>query len=381
MKKNVGNSKKILAKTKVKSLISLFVCTGLSLFITSCEDTDDQSVTEEGTVELTPEGPAPEWAPNITDPMLVVIEEFQSYNVPPLHTLSAQEARQQPGPADAVMGVIEDYNLSIPPSTVDTMGIMIPCEGKNIPARIYTPDTGKDSYPVIVYYHGGGWVIAGIDAYSASTEALARKTEAIVVSVGYRQAPEFKFPTAHNDSYAAYEWVLENAGTFNGDSTRVAVVGESAGGNLAAAVSLMAKQRNVRLPLHQVLIYPIADNDFTTPSYQEYQNSLFLNSALMMWFFDYYLNNPEEGDDPRISLVDADLSGMPPTTIIGAEIDPLQSEGKLLAQNLEMAGVATTYELYTGVTHEFFGMAAVLPKAEQAQALAVKELKNAFGTE
>ncbi|WP_373516276.1 alpha/beta hydrolase [Pricia sp.] len=261
------------------------------------------------------------------------------------------------------------------------MGIMIPCEGNSIPARIYTPDTGKDSYPVIVYYHGGGWVIAGIDAYNASTEALAQKTEAIVVSVGYRQAPEFKFPTAHNDSYAAYEWVLKNADTFKGDSARIAVVGESAGGNLAATVSLTAKQRNVRLPLHQALIYPLADNDFTTPSYLEHQNSLFLNSPLMMWFFNHYLNNPEEGDDPRISLVDADLGGMPPTTIIGAEIDPLRSEGQLLAQNLEAAGVATTYQLYTGVAHEFFGMSAILAEAEQAQALVARELKKAFGTE
>jgi acetyl esterase/lipase len=141
----------------------------------------------------------------------------------------------------------------------------------------------------------------------------------------------------------------------------------------------MAKRDSVPLPLHQALIYPIAGHDFTTASYRQYQNSLFLNAPLMEWFFDHYLSDPAQGDDPRISLVGADLAGMPPTTIIGAEIDPLQSEGRLLAQNLEKAGVSTTYKLYSGVTHEFFGMAAVLPEAVQAQALVAGELKAAFG--
>lgn len=379
MKTKSLNLKKTSLAAKTKLLLPLFGLICLGAFTTSCSDTGDSG--PDGIKGLTPDGPAPEWGPTITDNMLVVIEEYQGYNVPPLQTLSPQEARQQPGPADAVMGVIQNYDIQVPPSTVDTLGVAIPVEGGSIHARIYTPDTGKDSYPVIVYYHGGGWIIASIDAYNASTEALAQKADAIVVSVGYRQGPEFKFPTAHNDAYAAYKWTLENAGTFKGDGSRVAVVGESAGGNLAAAVSLMAKKENDPLPVHQALIYPIADNNFTTASYQQYQNSLFLNAPLMKWFFDYYLNDPTEGDDPRISLVDADLSGMPPTTLIGAEIDPLQSEGRQLAQNLEKAGVATTYKLYIGVTHEFFGMAAVLPEAVQAQALVVSELRDAFGNQ
>ncbi len=350
----------------------------VTFLLVSCSDDDDASDSTDDMVELTPDGPDPEWGPTITDPMLVVVEEYQSYNIPPLQTLTPAEVREKPTPADAAMAVIEEYNLPLPASTVDTMGISIPVEGGSIHSRVYTPGTGRDSYPVIVYYHGGGWVIAGIDTYNSSAEALANQTDAIVVSVGYRQAPEFKFPTAHNDSYAAYQWVLENAESFNGDPQKVAVVGESAGGNLAASVSLLAKSNDIQLPVHEALIYPIADHDFSTESYQEYQTSLFLNAPLMQWFFDYYLNDPSEGSDPRIALVDADLSGMPSTTIIGAEIDPLQSEGKQLADNLEDAGVETTYRLYTGVTHEFFGMAAILPEAMDAQTVVVNNLKDAF---
>jgi len=328
--------------------------------------------------ELEPEGPAPEWGPTITDPMLVVIEQLLSYDFPPLHTLTAEEARMQPTFADAYMDVIEEYNIPIPNTNVSTTDISIPVEGGTINGRIYTPDTGREDYPVIVYYHGGGWVIAGINTYDASIRALANKADAIVVAVGYRQAPEYKFPTAHNDAYAAYLWTLDNAESFNGNSEKVAVVGESAGGNLAAGVSIMARNNNEQLPIHQALIYPIANYDFDTPSYIEYQNAVPLNRPLMKWFFDKYLNSPMEGDNPLISLVDADLSGLPSTTVISAQIDPLQSEGGQLAQELQNAGVETTYELYIGVTHEFFGMGAVVPQADDAQDLVASELRDAF---
>lgn len=329
--------------------------------------------------ELVPEGPAPEWGPTITDPMLVVIEKLLSYNNPPIPTLSAEEARKLPSFATALMDVMERYNIPVPNTNVDTTGVSIPVEGGEIEARIYTPNTGKSSYPVIVYYHGGGWVIAGIDTYDASIRALANKADAIVVAVAYRQAPEFTFPTANYDAYEAYLWTLDNAESFNGNSNNVAVVGESAGGNLAAGVSLLARNNGVQLPVHQALIYPIANNDFDTPSYIEYRNAVPLNKPLMMWFFDKYLNNPAEGDNPLISLVEADLTGLPSTTIVGAQIGPLQSEGRQLAQEFQAAGVETTYELFIGVTHEFFGMAAVVPQAEEAQNLVASELREAFG--
>jgi acetyl esterase/lipase len=277
------------------------------------------------------------------------------------------------------MVVMKKNNIPMPPSQVDTTGREIPVEGGQIHLRVYTPKNGNGPFPGIVYYHGGGWVIASIDAYSASAQALAEKTGAVVVSVGYRQAPEHKFPTAHNDSFAAYKWVLNNAADLNIDPKMVAVAGESAGGNLAAAVSMMARDQKVQMPVHQLLVYPIAGYDFNTPSYQEYANAHPLSKPLMKWFFEKYLRSPADGNNPLIALVKApNLKGLPPTTIINAQLDPLQSEGQAYADKLEAAGIPVTTKVYDGVTHEFFGMATVLPQAKDAQALAVEELKKAF---
>jgi len=328
--------------------------------------------------DLKPASPKPDWGKDMTDPMAVVIEKLKSYNAPPLVSLSAQEARKQPSPADAAMAVMGEHNLPMPPNRVDTMGKDIPVQGGQIHVRIYTPNTGKEAYPVIVYYHGGGWVIADLNTYHASAQGLANGAEAVVVSVAYRQAPEHKFPTAHNDSYAAYEWTVKNAASIKGDPKRIAVVGESAGGNLAAAVSMMARDKGFQLPIHEVLVYPIAGYDFTTPSYQESDSTKPLSSGLMKWFFDKYLNSPADGTNPMISLVSANLKGLPPTTIIAAQYDPLRSEGELLADNFKKAGVDTERKIYNGTTHEFFGMAAVVPEAKEAQSFAVDKLKSAF---
>ncbi len=330
------------------------------------------------TVGLTPAEPKPGWGKDMTDPMAVVIEKLVSYKAPAITGLSAPEARKQPSPATAAMDVIKEHDILVPVSNCDTSGKDIAVTGGTIHLRIYTPKTGKDAYPVIVYYHGGGWVIADLDTYNASAEGLANQAEAIVVSVAYRQAPEYKFPTAHNDSYAAYQWVVKNATSIKGDSKKIAVVGESAGGNLAAAVSMMARDKGTQLPIYQVLVYPIAGYDFTTDSYKESDSTKPLSSGLMKWFFDKYLKSAAEGKSPMISLVTANLKSLPATTIIGAQYDPLRSEGALLAENLKTAGVATNYKLYNGTTHEFFGMAAVVEQAKDAQALVVTDLKSAF---
>lgn len=245
--------------------------------------------------------------------------------------------------------------------------------------RTYTPLQGNGPFPVIVYYHGGGWVIADLDTYEPSARALAEKTGAIVVSVAYRQAPENQFPAAHEDSFAAYRWAVENAGSINGDPNRVAVAGESAGGNLAVAVALIARERGVQLPVHILSVYPIADGDTESPSYQEYANAKPLNRPLMQWFFDKYLGDPADGESPLISLVNANLRGLPPTTIINAEIDPLLSEGEELQEHMRAAGVPVEQQTFRGVTHEFFGMASILEQAVQAQDLAVRRLREAFG--
>jgi acetyl esterase len=301
--------------------------------------------------KLTPAAAKPAWGKDLTDPMTVVIEKLSSFGAPPLITLSAPEARKQPSPADAAMGVIKDHHIAVPADNTDTTGKDIAVAGGMIHVRIYTPKTGKSMYPVIVYYHGGGWVIADLNTYGASAQAMAEQVDAVVVSVAYRQGPEHKFPTAHYDSYAAYEWTVKNAASIKGDPKQIALVGESAGGNLATAVSMMARDKKQQMPVHEVLVYPIAGYDFGTTSYKESDSTKPLSSGLMKWFFQKYLNSPADGKNPMISLVTANVNGLPPTTIIAAEYDPLRSEGELLRDHFKKAGVATSYQLYKGVTH------------------------------
>lgn len=259
------------------------------------------------------------------------------------------------------------------------MGHEIPVEGGSIHARVYKPKTGSGPFPVIVYYHGGGWVIATIDTYDASAQALAEKVGAIVVSVEYRKGPEFKFPTAHHDAYYSYLWAIKNAASFGGDSTKMAVAGESAGGNLAANVSIMARDSGKQMPMHELLVYPVAGSDLNTESYIKYANAKPLDKPSIIWFLGHYLNDVEkESKDPRIDLVHANLKGLPSNTIISAEIDPLQTEGGILETKLSEAGVAVTRRLYIGTTHEFFGTAILVPDARDAQDYAASELKKAL---
>lgn len=311
--------------------------------------------------------------------MKAVLDELAKLGPKPLGTVPAAEARKQPTPADAVKAVLKAQGKSTEPEHVaSVVDKSIDGPAGPIAVRIYTPE-GDGPFPVIVYYHGGGWVIADLDVYDATPRAMANAVNAIVVSSHYRQAPENKFPAAHEDAFAAYEWTLANAEQLNGDPDRVAVMGESAGGNLAATVSTMARQQNVQMPVHQVLVYPIAGHDFDTGSYQENANAKPLNRSAMMWFFDQYLNTPADGDNPLISLNEEEnFEELPSTTVITAQIDPLRSEGEAYADKLDDNGVDVRYENYDGVAHEFFGMAAVVDKAKDAQEFAAEGLKDAF---
>jgi len=207
--------------TKILFKISLRLFTFSSIiFFSSCgsNNTNQNSMDSTATAEtvtkpteLKPANPKPSWGKDMSDPMAVVLEKLESYKSPALPTLSAVEARKLKSPADAAMAVMTEHYLPMPANNVDTTGKDIPVQGGQIHLRIYTPNTGKAAYPVIVYYHGGGWVIADLNTYNASAQSLANQVEAVVVSVAYRQAPEHKFPTAHNDSYAAYQWTVKNA--------------------------------------------------------------------------------------------------------------------------------------------------------------------------
>ena len=312
--------------------------------------------------------------------MRAVLEALVGMGGKPIETLSAQEAREQPTPADAAMQVMRQRGIIQPPLDIaDIEDRTVTGDAGPIPIRIYKPD-GNGPFPIVVYYHGGGWVIADLDTYDSSARAFAHYANAIVVSADYRHGPEHKFPAAHDDAFKAYQWVVANAQAIGGDPTRIALAGESAGGNLAMNVAVQARNTGTTQPVHEVLVYPVAGTDMNTPSYQENANAKPLNKPMMEWFFRQYLNGPGDYGDPRIDLATADLRGLPPTTIIGAEIDPLRSEGVTLSQKLEAAGVPVTYQLYDGVTHEFFGMGAVVADALDAEELAGKQLKRAFGT-
>ncbi|MEO3406827.1 alpha/beta hydrolase [Mucilaginibacter sp. CAU 1740] len=333
----------------------------------------------EATGKIKPTGPAPEWATGIKPEMQAVIEKLGSYGDKPIETLTAVEARKNHTPTDAVMDLMKENNIPKPALNIDTMGKDIPVDGGKIHIRVYTPKTGKSSYPAIVYYHGGGFVIANIDVYDASASSLADQVGAVVISVAYRLAPEHKFPVAHNDAYSAYEWVVKNAASIKADPKKIAVAGESAGGNLALNTAIKARDKGIQQPIHVLAVYPVAGSNMATPSYVKNANAKPLNKAMMIWFVKNYLNSMAEGKDPRINLIAANLTGLPATTIITDQFDPLQSEGMTLADKLKAAGVSVDSKNYDGVTHEFFGMGNVVPEAKDAETYSVDQLKKSFG--
>ncbi len=320
-------------------------------------------------------------AANTPDPqMQAVLDELSAFNAPPIETTIPEIARQLPSATDAVMAVLSKQNKPTVEPVARVEHRVFQGPGSPLVVRIYTP-AGSGPFPVIVYFHGGGWVIANLDTYDPSCRGLTNAAKAIVVSVAYRQAPEHKFPAAPDDSFAAYKWVLANAASFNGDPNRVAVAGESAGGNLAAVTSIMARDGGVKLPVFQLLVYPVTDFSKEYTSYQEFANAKPLNTAGLKWFGMYYLRSDTDKTNPRASvLLTPNLKGLPPTWLVTAEIDPLRDQGEDFKTWLIGAGNKVGGARYTGVTHEFFGMGAAVDTAKKALAEAAFQLKVAFGT-
>lgn len=311
--------------------------------------------------------------------MQAVLDALKGLDAKPFAGLTVPQARSQASAADAALAVQRDKKISpMPEAAVSTRDIAIPSAAGAIPARIYTPE-GKGPFPVILYFHGGGWVVADLNTYDATPRALALGSKAIVVSADYHHAPESKFPAQHDDAWAAYTWTVENIHTLNGNAAQIAVAGESAGANLAANVALIAKEKKTTMPVHQLLVYPIAGNDMNTASYSENANAAPLGKADMEWFVSHVFKSKDETADPRINLVGRDdLKGLPPATVITAQIDPLRSEGQAYAEKMKAAGVAVNLQNYEGVTHEFFGMAKVVDKAKEAVDAANADLTKSF---
>ena len=301
----------------------------------------------------------------------------------PIETLTPTEARRQPTPTTAVMAVLKQAKRDTTPTAlvpgVTSADRSIRGAAGNIPARIYTPE-GAGPFPVIVYFHGGGWVIGSKEVYDGGARGLAKAANAVVVSPDYRLAPEHKFPAQHDDALAAYRWAAQNAAAIKGDTSRMALAGESAGGNLAVATAVAVRDAaGLPKPKHVISVYPIAQNDTTTPAYNTYANAKPLNRPMMGWFAKHTVRTPADLQDPRINLVKADLKGLPPVTIINAEIDPLRDDGPALQRALRDAGVQVEHRKYDGVAHEFFGQAAVVDKAKEAQQYAGERLKASLG--
>ncbi len=300
----------------------------------------------------------------------------------PIETLTPAEARKQPTPTDAVMAILKKDGKPTDPKQlvpgVTAVDRSVGGAAGQIPATVYTPE-GAGPFPMILYTHGGGWVIANRKVYDGGARGLAKSANAVVVSIDYRLAPEHKFPAAHDDAIAAYKWMVANAAAIKGDTSRIALAGESAGGNLALATAVAVRDQKLTSPKHIVAVYPVAQNDTTTASYNQYANAKPLNRPMISWFLKHTLKSPADAQDPRLNLVAANLRGLPPVTIINAEIDPLRDDGMMIERALRDAGVQVERRKYDGVTHEFFGAAAVVDKAKEAQTYAGDRLKASFG--
>ena len=366
-----------------KTSMSAAACAIAALLALSACGGDDDAGEPANTAAAMSSGatvPAPAMA---SAPMQAVLHAHAQLGPKPIETLSPEEARRQPTPADGVKQVLATQGKDTMPMAL-VPGVRhadrtIRGAAGQLPARIYTPE-GAGPFPVIVYFHGGGWVIGSKEVYDGGARGLAKAANAIVVSVDYRLAPEHKFPAQHDDALAAYRWALANAPSFNGDPKRVAVAGESAGGNLAVATAIAARDAAIQKPIHVLSVYPIAQADTTTASYVEHANAKPLNRAMMGWFAKHTTQAPADLQDPRISLVKANLRDLPPVTIVAAGIDPLRTDGEMLEKALKDAGVAVERRQWDGAAHEFFGMGAVVPAAMEAQQWAGERMKAAFAS-
>ena len=254
----------------------------------------------------------------------------------------------------------------------------IPGADGDVPVRIYTP-SGDGPFPVLVYFHGGGFVLCDLDTHDGTCRSLANGAGAVVVSVDYRLAPEHAWPAAPEDCYAATRWVAENAEGIGADSTRIAVGGDSAGGNLAAVVALMARDRGGPSLRFQLLIYPVTDCDFETASYRDNATGYFLTTDMMKWFWRQYLAQDADAKQPYASPLRAqDLANLAPALVITAGYDPLRDEGEAYAQRLREAGCDATLSQYPGMFHGFFAMGALLDEARRAVGEAGDALRKAL---
>ena len=293
---------------------------------------------------------------------------------PEFHTVSPEEAR----------GIFEDTApaLSIRPEDVfRTEDRWIEGVEGDIPIRIYTPrePIAGEALPILVFYHGGGFVIGSLDSYDSLCRALANRAECIVVSVDYRLAPEHKFPAAVDDALEAYQWVADHAHELDGDVTRMAIAGDSAGGNVTAVTAIGIRDEGDVAPLLQVLIYPVLDGTPERPSHHKFAEGRLLTRGNILWFYAHYMNDPVDAKDPRFSPILAeDLSGLAPALVIVAGHDPLRDEGLAYAERLKSAGVKVELSNYEGMVHGFLSFADAVDQGKAGIEQVAGALHKAF---
>ncbi len=301
------------------------------------------------------------------------LETLESLGTPPFESMEVFEARATAAASAELIGpalpVAEIRDLT-------ALGL-----GGEIPLRLYRPDS-DELCPALVYLHGGGWVLGDIPTHEKLCTEIVHGAGCAVVSVDYRLAPEHKFPAAADDAFAAMQWVMAHAEELGIDGQRVAVGGDSAGGNLAAVACLMAKDRQKTMPVCQALIYPITNCDFGTASYRENAEGYLLTRSTMRWFWRCYVDSDADMLHLYASPMRAeDLSGLPPAFVITAEYDPLRDEAEVYAECLQEAGVPTTLTRYDGMIHAFIRRTDIFDQAHVAQQELCRMLCSAFGTD
>ncbi|MEM1120190.1 MAG: alpha/beta hydrolase [Bacteroidota bacterium] len=273
--------------------------------------------------------------------------------------------------------MVHQYKKEVPVLRIENRAIIT--KEHSIPIRIYA-DSRAENLPILVYYHGGGWVVGDLETHDGICRQLAKSANILVVSVDYRLAPEYPFPVPLEDAYQSLIWLAENGTTLGGNPQKIAVGGDSAGGNLAAAVALKARDENGPTIAFQALIYPVTDlSKLTTPSYNYFANGYFLTREMMAQYIDYYTPDAAVRNHKYASPLLADnLQNLPPTLVITAGFDPLRDEGEQFGERLKAAGIPTTITRYDGTIHGFFGLGALGKAGELAVKQVGMALQNAF---
>lgn len=303
-----------------------------------------------------------------------VLEIAEKSGRPLLETLSPSEAR-------ALYEEMAKVGGGTPPAVFRVEEITATGPFGPIPLRIYVPrDANDEKLPVLIYFHGGGYVIGSRNSHDIPCRSLALNGDCIVVSVDYRMAPEFPFPQPVEDCWAAANWIVKNVQRLGGCADKIAIGGDSAGGNLATVICLMAKERNGPNFIHQLLIYPGTDMTKSHPSHEQLAEGYRLTKSLINWFMNHYFSGEiTDRTHPLASpLLADDLSGLPPVTLISAGYDPLKDENAAYVKRLEAAGVTVEHHHYGGMIHGFINMPAFLDAATHCMALCGSALRRNF---